>query len=173
MYKWTARLDSPNKSPCPRGHEAEDLIWVWGMYIFGNGLVSCMCECVSLSVCHCLPVWLSACLCVCLCVCVNVHNDAHEWVGVSGAPLWQCRLLLIQLGRESCNCQNCNRVQKTTTNFTACLYSAQTLSEAELAFDVKIFISLNTIMLNVNRIEIVLYDENGKSQHYISLHPIS
>lgn len=76
---------------------AEDLIGVWGMYMFGNGLVSCMCECVSLSVCHCLPVWLSVCLWVS--VFANVHMDV--WVGVSSA-LWQCWLLLIQLGRDSC-----------------------------------------------------------------------
>lgn len=74
VYKRTAWLDSRNKPPCPRGHEAEerakDLIQVWGMYIFGNGLVSCMCECVSLSVCNCLPVWLSVCLFVSVWMCM-------------------------------------------------------------------------------------------------------
>lgn len=56
VYKRTTLLDSRNKTPCPRGHEAEeraeDLRRVWGICTYLGTVWCLVCECVSLSVCH-------------------------------------------------------------------------------------------------------------------------
>lgn len=61
------------------------------MLVFGYGLVSCMCECITES----FPDSMTKHIFVCECVWEREHDV--EWAGVRSAPLWQQRLILIQL----------------------------------------------------------------------------
>lgn len=109
---------SRNRGPSTRGHGAEenpeDLGGVWGMYVFGNGLASCVCERVRLCLCHQPPCMTQR---MCVGVCVTVPEDACVcWSGVgvvrghccdSAGSYW------FSWGSESCKCHGWTASQRT------------------------------------------------------------
>lgn len=117
VHERAARRHSRNKGPSTRGHGAEenpeDLGGVWGMYVFGNGLASCVCERVRLCLCH-QPPCMTQRLCVCVSPCMRMRVFVGRGRGEEVVERHCCvGSYWFSWGSQSCKCHGSTALQRT------------------------------------------------------------